>query len=59
VREQILAGTANLGCRQWQSAHPDQVHAWVSANLRYRTPPNPKTPKRRSKFCLQVNSFRE
>ena len=37
VREQILAGTAKLGCRQWQSAHPDQVHAWVSANLRYRT----------------------
>jgi len=37
VREQILAGTANLGCRQWQSAHPEQVHAWVSANLRYRT----------------------
>jgi hypothetical protein len=37
VREQILAGAANVGCRQWQSAHPAQVHAWVSANQRYRT----------------------
>jgi molybdenum cofactor cytidylyltransferase len=37
VREQILAGQTNFGCRQWQSAHPDQVHAWVSANHRYRT----------------------
>jgi CTP:molybdopterin cytidylyltransferase MocA len=37
VREQILAGDANVGCRQWQAAHPDQVHAWVSINSRYRT----------------------
>jgi molybdenum cofactor cytidylyltransferase len=37
VREQILAGQANFGCRQWQSSHPEQVHAWVSANHRYRT----------------------
>jgi len=37
VRQQILAGDANLGCRQWQSAHPEQVHAWVSSNSRYRT----------------------
>ena len=37
VRQQILAGDANLGCRQWQSAHPDQVHAWISTNSRYRT----------------------
>ena len=37
VREQILAGDANLGCRQWQSAHPDQVHPWASTNSRYRT----------------------
>jgi len=37
VREQILASAANVGCRQWQSAHPAQVHAWVSANKRYRT----------------------
>jgi molybdenum cofactor cytidylyltransferase len=37
VRQQILEGDANLGCRQWQLAHPDQVHAWVSSNSRYRT----------------------
>jgi len=37
VREQILAGSVHTGCRQWQSAHPEQVHAWVSANPRYRT----------------------
>lgn len=37
VREQILAGGANVGCRQWQSAHPDQVLSWKSANSRYRT----------------------
>ena len=37
VREQILAGAANVGCRQWQSAHPDQVHHWACSNKRYRT----------------------
>ncbi|OIQ87827.1 nicotine blue oxidoreductase [mine drainage metagenome] len=37
VREQILSGEARIGCRQWQAAHPDQVHRWVSANQRYRT----------------------
>jgi CTP:molybdopterin cytidylyltransferase MocA len=37
VRDQILAGDAHVGCRQWQSAHPDQVQAWVSSNSRYRT----------------------
>jgi CTP:molybdopterin cytidylyltransferase MocA len=37
VRDQILAGAANVGCRQWQSANPEQVHAWVSTNNRYRT----------------------
>ena len=36
VREQILAGAANVGCRQWQAAHPEQVHAWESSNHRYR-----------------------
>lgn len=35
VRKQILAGDDNLGCRQWQFAHPDQVHAWVSTNNHY------------------------
>jgi len=37
VRRQILAGQADFGCRQWQSAHPEQVHAWVTANPNYRT----------------------
>jgi molybdenum cofactor cytidylyltransferase len=37
VREQILTSGANVGCRQWQSAHPEQVHHWRSNNSRYRT----------------------
>jgi CTP:molybdopterin cytidylyltransferase MocA len=37
VREQILLGEANVGCRQWQSANAKQVHPWVSTNSRYRT----------------------
>ena len=37
VREQILAGDVNVGCRQWQSAHPDQVQHWATTNSRYRT----------------------
>lgn len=36
VREQILAGDANVGCRQWQKAHPESVHHWETANTRYR-----------------------
>lgn len=36
VREQILAGDTGLGCKQWQAAHPQQVHRWVSANRHYR-----------------------
>ena len=37
VREQILAGEARLGCKQWQAAHPEQVHRWATPNQRYRT----------------------
>jgi len=37
VREQILAGLASVGCRQWQSANPQAVHRWASSNQRYRT----------------------
>jgi len=37
VRLEILCGDANMGCRQWQLAHTDQVHHWVSNNTRYRT----------------------
>lgn len=36
VREQILAGGANIGCRQWRAAHPDQVAAFVTDNRRFR-----------------------
>jgi CTP:molybdopterin cytidylyltransferase MocA len=36
VREEILVGASNVGCRQWQAAHADQVHAWPSDNRRYR-----------------------
>jgi molybdenum cofactor cytidylyltransferase len=37
VREQILAGEARIGCRQWQAAHTERVHRWPSTNSRYRT----------------------
>ncbi len=36
VREQILAGAANVGCRQWQAAHADAVAPFVTDNRRYR-----------------------
>ena len=37
VREQILLGDTHMGCRQWQSANPSQVHPWNSTNSHYRT----------------------
>ena len=37
VREQILAGEARVGCKQWQAAHPQTVHHWATTNTRYRT----------------------
>ena len=36
VRESILAGDANVGCRQWQAAHADAVAPFVTDNRRYR-----------------------
>jgi molybdenum cofactor cytidylyltransferase len=36
VREQILAGEAKVGCRQWQAAHADAVAPFVTDNRRYR-----------------------
>ena len=36
VLEQILAGDANTGARQWQAAHPEAVHRWHTANQHYR-----------------------
>jgi molybdenum cofactor cytidylyltransferase len=37
VREEILAAPAQVGCRQWQAAHPEQVQAWVTHNPHYRS----------------------
>ena len=37
VREQILAGEARVGCKQWQAAHAEAVHRWETTNQRYRT----------------------
>jgi molybdenum cofactor cytidylyltransferase len=36
VREQILSGDIRNGCRQWQAAHPEAVHRWVTTNQHYR-----------------------
>jgi len=36
VREQILQGDANIGCRQWRAAHPEAVAPFVTDNGRYR-----------------------
>lgn len=36
VREDILAGQANVGCRQWQAAHAQAVHMFDTDNRRYR-----------------------
>ncbi len=36
VREQILAGGANVGCRQWRTTNPQAVHAFVTDNRRFR-----------------------
>jgi molybdenum cofactor cytidylyltransferase len=36
VREQILAGGANVSCRQWRTANPKAVHAFVTDNRRFR-----------------------
>jgi CTP:molybdopterin cytidylyltransferase MocA len=35
VREQILSGGANVGCRQWQAAHAEAVSPYVTDNRRY------------------------
>lgn len=36
VRAQILAGPETMGCRQWQSLHPQKVYAWATHNGHYR-----------------------
>lgn len=36
VRDEILAGEATVGCRQWQGRHPDRVVPFTTDNRRYR-----------------------
>ncbi len=36
VREQILAGNANIGCRQWRAAHPEAVAIFRTDNRRFK-----------------------
>ena len=36
VRAQVLAGEADVGCRQWQRTHPEAVAPFVTDNRRYR-----------------------
>ncbi len=35
VREQILAGDANIGCRQWRNTHPQAVSHFDTDNRRF------------------------
>jgi len=35
VRDQILAGDANIGCRQWRNAHPEAVSHFDTDNRRF------------------------
>jgi len=37
VREQILAGESNVGCRQWRAANPDTVSHFDTDNQRFVT----------------------
>jgi molybdenum cofactor cytidylyltransferase len=32
----ILQGDADMGCKQWQRANPQQVYRWETANTHYR-----------------------
>lgn len=36
VRAQILAGAADVGCRQWRTAHPEAVAWFDTDNRRYK-----------------------
>jgi CTP:molybdopterin cytidylyltransferase MocA len=35
VRQQILAGEGNIGCRQWRAAHPQAVHHFDTDSQRF------------------------
>lgn len=37
VKDAILQDGANVGCRQWQAANPEQVYVWQTDNRRYVT----------------------
>lgn len=57
VKDEILAGDAELGCKQWQAAHPERVHRWTTANSHYRidvdTPEDIEALARRTGYRLQ------
>lgn len=36
VRDEILAGSGNVGCRQWQAGHAERVMPFISSNRRYK-----------------------
>ena len=36
VCKEILTSDPTFGGKQWQEAHPDQVHRWISGNTHYR-----------------------
>ncbi len=36
VREQVLAAPPNVGCRQWQDAHPEAIAPFETGNRHYR-----------------------
>jgi molybdenum cofactor cytidylyltransferase len=36
VLQAVLAGQAQLGCKQWQAQNPQAVHHWATPNKCYR-----------------------
>jgi molybdenum cofactor cytidylyltransferase len=52
VREQILAGHANVGCRQWQAAHADAVFPFITDNHRYKV--DIDTPEDLERFARET-----
>jgi molybdenum cofactor cytidylyltransferase len=52
VREQILGHQANVGCRQWQAAHPAAVAPFVTDNRRYRV--DIDTPEDLERFARET-----
>ena len=52
VREQILGNQANVGCRQWQAAHPAAVAPFDTENRRYRV--DIDTPEDLERFACET-----